>query len=53
MEKLVGRFGSLERLMDATLAELDDVDGIGGARARSIREGITRLAENSILERYA
>jgi diadenylate cyclase len=53
MEKLVGRFGSLERLMDATLAELDDVEGIGGARARSIREGITRLAENSILERYA
>jgi diadenylate cyclase len=53
MEKLVGRFGSLERLMDASLEDLDDVEGIGGARARSIREGITRLAETSILERYA
>lgn len=53
MEKLVGRFGSLERLMDASLEELDDVEGIGEARARSIREGITRLAETSILERYA
>jgi diadenylate cyclase len=53
MDKLVGRFGSLERLMDASLDELDDVEGIGEARARSIREGITRLAETSILERYA
>jgi diadenylate cyclase len=53
MDKLVGRFGSLERLMDASLEELDDVEGIGEARARSIREGITRLAETSILERYA
>jgi diadenylate cyclase len=53
MEKLVDRFGSLERLMDASLEELDDVEGIGEARARSIREGINRLAETSILERYA
>jgi diadenylate cyclase len=53
IDKLVGKFGSLERLMDATLEELDDVEGIGETRARSIREGITRLAETSILERYA
>ncbi len=53
IEKLVARFGSLERLMDASLEELDEVEGIGEARARSIREGIARLAETSILERYA
>ena len=53
IEKLVARFNSLQRLMDASLQELDDVEGIGEARARSIREGLTRLAESSILERYA
>ena len=53
IEKLVARFHSLQRLMDATLEELDEVEGIGEARARSIREGLTRIAESSILERYA
>ena len=27
-------------------------DGVGEARARSVREGLSRLAESSILERY-
>jgi diadenylate cyclase len=53
VEKLVAKFLTLQRLMDATLADLDEVEGIGEARARSIREGLTRLAESSILERYA
>jgi len=53
VERLVGKFGSLQRLMNATLAELDDVEGIGETRARSIREGLTRLSEASALERYA
>lgn len=53
IDKLVVTFGSLQRLMEASLDDLDDVEGIGEARARSIREGITRLAESSILERYA
>ena len=29
-----------------------DVDGVGELRARSVREGLSRLAESSILERY-
>ncbi|MBA2318310.1 MAG: DNA integrity scanning protein DisA [Euzebyales bacterium] len=53
IEKLVDRFAGLQGLMEATLDELDDVEGIGEARARSIKEGIARLAESSILERYA
>jgi diadenylate cyclase len=51
-ERLVAKFGSLQRLMSATLAELDDVEGIGETRARSIKEGLTRLADASSLERY-
>ena len=53
INRLVDRFGSLQRLMDASLEDLDDVEGIGGARARSIKEGLARLAESSIFERYA
>jgi diadenylate cyclase len=51
-ERLVAKFGSLQRLMNATLAELDDVEGIGETRAQSIAEGLARLAESSALERY-
>lgn len=50
--KVVSRFSSLSRLMEASIAELDQVEGIGEARARSIKEGLARLAESSILERY-
>ncbi len=46
------RFGSLPRAMEATLEELGEVEGVGGARARSIQEGLRRLAEASLLERY-
>jgi diadenylate cyclase len=28
------------------------VDGVGEQRARAVREGLSRLAESSILERY-
>ncbi len=53
VERLVDRFGSLARVMEADLVALDEVEGIGEARARSIKEGLARLAESSILERYA
>lgn len=51
--QLVERFGTLQGLMEATLEELDEVDGVGAARARSIKEGVARLAESSMLDRYA
>jgi len=50
--KLVQRFRSLQRVMDATLDDLDEVDGVGETRARSIQDGLRRLAESSLLERY-
>ena len=53
IDKLVARFSSLQRLMEASLEDLDEVEGIGATRARSIRDGLTRLAESSIMERYA
>jgi diadenylate cyclase len=52
VERLVGHFGSLQRLLGATVEDLQAVEGVGDARARSVREGLSRLAEASILERY-
>jgi diadenylate cyclase len=52
VERLVQHFGSLQRLLGATVEDLQAVDGVGDARARGVREGLSRLAEASILERY-
>ncbi len=50
--RLVDHFGGLQKLLSATIEELQGVDGVGELRARSVREGLSRLAESSILERY-
>ena len=49
---LVDHGGPLQKLLAASTDDLQQVDGIGPQRARSIREGLSRLAESSILERY-
>ena len=53
VDALVAEFASLPRLMAASLDDLDAVEGIGATRARLVKEGLTRLAESSILEQYA
>ena len=53
VERIVMRFGNLQRIMRATIDDLDDVSGVGGTRARAIKEGLSRLAESSILDRYS
>jgi diadenylate cyclase len=52
VERLVVHFGGLQRLLSATVDELMEVDGVGEGRARAVREGLSRLAESSILDRY-
>jgi diadenylate cyclase len=52
IHKIVDRFGNLQKIMRATIDDLDDVEGVGEARARAIKEGLSRLAETSILDRY-
>jgi diadenylate cyclase len=49
---IVERFGSLDKILRATLADLDDVGGVGATRAQAIKEGLSRLAASSILDRY-
>lgn len=52
IDRLVEHFGGLQKLLAASVDDLQTVDGVGEARARSVREGLSRLAESSILERY-
>lgn len=52
VQRLVSHFGGLQRLLSANAEDLLAIDGIGGARARTIREALSRLAEASIMDRY-
>ena len=52
IDRLVEHFGGLQKLLAATIDDLQLVEGVGETRARSVREGLSRLAESSILERY-
>lgn len=53
VDNIVARFGTLQKIMRATVDELDDVTGVGSARSRAIKDGLSRLAESTILERYS
>jgi len=52
VDRLVDHFGGLQKLLAATVDDLQTVEGVGESRARSVRESLSRLAESSILERY-
>jgi diadenylate cyclase len=51
-QKVVHHFGDLESLLAASDADLEAVEGVGEARAKEIREGIRRLQEVDIVDRY-
>ena len=52
VDRLVEHFETLQKLLSAGVEDLQAVEGVGELRARSVREGLSRLAESSILERY-
>ena len=52
LDRLIQHFGNLQGLLAATAADLQAVEGVGEARARVVREGLSRLAESSIVDRY-
>jgi len=51
-DHVVDRFSNLQKIMRASESDLVQVEGVGDARARAIKDGLARLAETSILERY-
>ncbi len=50
IENLVERFYMLNNILRASIEELDDVEGIGEVRARSIKNGLIRMREQFLLE---
>ncbi len=46
VDRLVDHFGGLQKLLAAGIDDLQVVDGVGETRARSVREGLSRLAES-------
>ncbi len=53
LDRVVDHFGGLQKLLAATAEDLQVVEGVGEARARSVREAISRLADASIIDRYS
>jgi len=52
IENLVQTFGNLRRILDASIEELDSVEGIGETRARAIKDGLKRYWDQLLQERY-
>ncbi|MDR3589442.1 MAG: DNA integrity scanning diadenylate cyclase DisA [Negativicutes bacterium] len=52
VENLVVHFKTLKRVHSASINELDEVDGIGEVRAKTIKDGLKRLREQALLDRH-
>jgi len=53
IDRLVGRFGDLQTIMRASVSDLNEIEGISGRRAQTVKDGLARLAETSLLDRYS
>lgn len=51
VHNIVARYGGLQQVLSATVDDLDTVDGIEVAGAHFVKDGLSRLAETSILDR--
>lgn len=49
-DNLVARFKSLQGILEASTDDLDQVDGIGAARAHAIKHGLQRLRDQALPE---
>lgn len=49
---IVNEFGGLDELLRADDSELEAIDGVGDVRAKDIREGIKRLQEINLVDRF-
>ncbi len=52
VRSIVEAFGGLEELLAASGGELETVEGVGEMRAKEIREGLRRLQEINLVDRY-
>jgi diadenylate cyclase len=52
VRRVVVGLGSLDAVVRASQRELESVEGVGAVRAREIREGLRRLQEHNLVDRY-
>jgi diadenylate cyclase len=52
VENVVREFASLDNMLSATSGELEGVEGVAEVRAKEIREGLRRLQEINLVDRY-
>lgn len=52
MDRLIAHFETLQGVLSSTAADLQEVEGVGDARARVIREGLSRLIESTLTDRF-
>jgi diadenylate cyclase len=50
IEKLVFEFKDLKGVMNASIGQLDDVEGIGETRAKNISNGLKRMREQTLFD---
>ena len=52
VKKVVKEMGDLEAIVRASQRDLEAISGVGAVRAREIREGLRRLQEHNLVDRY-
>jgi non-canonical purine NTP pyrophosphatase (RdgB/HAM1 family) len=52
VRRVVASLEGLEGVVSASQRELEAVEGVGAVRAREIREGLRRLQEHNLVDRY-
>lgn len=52
LENTIDMFGTLEGILDASIDELDAVEGIGEVRAKAIKDSLRRFQKYTILDRH-
>jgi len=52
IDAIVARFGTLDKILDADVKDLDDVEGVGASRARAIKENLSRVSEGTGFDRF-
>src|ERR687897_860227 len=52
VQTIVNEFSGLDEILAASDSELESVEGVGDMRAKDIREGLRRLQEINLVDRY-
>ncbi|QEK11136.1 DNA integrity scanning protein DisA [Crassaminicella thermophila] len=52
IQNVVNHFKDFQKILKASIENLDDVEGIGEVRARAIKEGLRRVQEQVLLDRH-